>query len=445
MRNAEIPQARYLLWQLACCATRWLAGLALIVSFAVAAAAQDSQTTTVRLDGQTLFRVSGDEDVDSAVRAARVEQRLGALLENLEVIPPAVVTRSGEDWVISVAGVPVTRVSPLDAENKLASADVLARQWAAVLDRELARASERRLGLGGRFLAETRGAIRSAFASVLESALQIIPRLLAAILVIATFVLLASGVHRLLRALFRRTVKDRTLENLIKQLVYYSIVLLGIIIAAGALGFTPQALVAGLGLTGLVLGFALKDILSNFVSGLLILTLRPFQIGDQIVVGATEGAVERIELRATQIRTYDGRVALVPNGEVFTSRIVNNTADPIRRGNAALTLGYDVDLRLVVGSIRHAVPQVDGVLDRPVNVRIEELGPENILLDVSFWTDSRRSDFKDTCSAVRQQLLETLKMLGVALAEPEVYGVRPADEDAWRRVAEASPPRGGSG
>ncbi len=61
----------------------------------------------------------------------------------------------------------------------------------------------------------------------------------------------------------------------------------------------------GLGLTGLALGFALKDIISNFVSGILILGLRPFEIGDEIVVGPTEGAVQRIELRATEIRTYD--------------------------------------------------------------------------------------------------------------------------------------------
>lgn len=89
-----------------------------------------------------------------------------------------------------------------------------------MIDRELARAKEQRLGLGGRFIAETRGAVRSAFANVLESALQIIPRLLAALLLVAKFVLLASGVHRLLRALFRRTVEDRTPGNLIKQLVY---------------------------------------------------------------------------------------------------------------------------------------------------------------------------------------------------------------------------------
>ena len=223
---------------------------------------------------------------------------------------------------------------------------VLSLQWAASIDRELARAREQRLGWGGRFLAETRGRsterIRrcrgigrphctKAFSRPSWSS--------------DCFLALAWAVHWLLRALFRRTITDRTLENLIKQSVYYAIVMVGVVIGAGALGINPQTLVTGLGLTGArAPGFALKDILSNFVGGLLILVLRPFEIGDQIVVGETEGAVERIELRATQIRTYDGRVALVPNAEVFTSRIVNNTADPIRRGNVVIRAGYELDL-----------------------------------------------------------------------------------------------------
>jgi small-conductance mechanosensitive channel len=252
--------------------------------------------------------------------------------------------------------------------------------------------------------------------------------------VISAFVLLAWAVHRLLRVLFRRTVEDRTLENLIKQSVYYAIVLLGVIIAAGALGVSPQALVTGLGLTGLVLGFALKDILSNFVSGLLILALRPFKIGDQIVVGETEGAVERIELRATQIRTYDGRVALVPNAEVFTSRIVNNTADPIRRGNVAIRAGYDIDLETALPILREAAAGAPGVIDRPVAIRVEDLGADDLELDVSFWSDSRRSDFKDTCSAVRSRLLGAMAAAGIGLPQPDLRRLAPADVSKWRDV-----------
>ena len=410
----------------------WLSVLA-VLFLTAAGFAQDAETT-VRLDGRALFRVSEDGEIASEMRAERVEQRLASLLENLDTIPPARIGSEGAERIITVAGVPVARVLPLDAENNLTDLDDLASQWAATIDRELARARERRLGPGGRFVAETRGAIQSAFAGVGESAVRTVPRVLAALLVISAFVLLAWAVHRLLRVLFRRTVEDRTLENLIKQSVYYAIVLLGVIIAAGALGVSPQALVTGLGLTGLVLGFALKDILSNFVSGLLILALRPFKIGDQIVVGETEGAVERIELRATQIRTYDGRVALVPNAEVFTSRIVNNTADPIRRGNVAIRAGYDIDLETALPILREAAAGAPGVIDRPVAIRVEDLGADDLELDVSFWSDSRRSDFKDTCSAVRSRLLGAMAAAGIGHPQPDLRRLAPADVSKWRDV-----------
>ena len=171
-----------------------------------------------------------------------------------------------------------------------------------------------------------------------------------------------------MRLIFRRVVEDLTVENLIKQVAYYAVWTLGIIVAIDAFGFDPQTVVTGLGLTSLALGFALKDIISNFISGILILTLRPFRLGDQIIVGETEGNVERIELRATQLRTYDGRVVLVPNAEVFTSRIINNTATPIRRGSAAVFIGYDSDLQKAMTVIRDAAQTAAGSSSTPAAV-----------------------------------------------------------------------------
>ncbi len=394
--------------------------LILTLFSACAAVAQDTRST-VRLDGRALFRVSATEDVSADERASSVEARLASLLETESALPRAVAEAAAEGWIVTVAGVPVATVTDADAQDNLAPPDVLARQWASAIDRELARAREQRLGWGGRFLAETRGAVQTAFARIGESAVQTLPRVFAALLVVGFFVLLAGLVLRGLRGIFRRTIDDLTFENLVKQLAYYSIILLGVIVAAGALGVTPQGLVAGLGLTGLVLGFALKDILSNFVSGLLILMLRPFQIGDQIVVGETEGAVERIELRATQIRTYDGRVALVPNAEVFTSRIVNNTADPIRRGTAAMSLDYGTDLTALLPAILDAVKRTEGVLERPVTARIEDLEAGGALMVVGFWTDSRRSDFKDTASAVNLAIISALRLADVPLPHAEQW------------------------
>lgn len=127
-----------------------------VLLFTTAAVAQDTETT-VRIDGRAMFRVADDGETSSQLRAGRIEQRLASLLENLDAIPPASVSEEGSERVIAVAGVPVLRVLPLDAENNLTPIDDLATRWAAIVDRELASARERRLGWGGRFVAETRG------------------------------------------------------------------------------------------------------------------------------------------------------------------------------------------------------------------------------------------------------------------------------------------------
>ncbi|MBU0834266.1 MAG: mechanosensitive ion channel family protein [Alphaproteobacteria bacterium] len=406
--------------------------LGLLLLLANRAMAQEG-AETVRLDGRALFSVSSSDTLGAEERARRVEQRLGVLVRALETVPEAAVDASGDQRVIVVAGVRITTVSPIDAEDSLTDIDTLAARWANAIEMGLRDAVDRRQGFGGSFFADTLAALQTVLSRAWNSVVSVVPRLLAAALVMGTTLLIASGVNRVLVVLFKRRIADKTLENLIRQLSYYSLILLGVLVAADALGFSPGALVTGLGLTGLVLGFALKDILSNFVSGLLILALRPFEIGDQIVVGPTEGSVERIELRATQIRTYDGRVALVPNAEVFTSRIVNNTADPIRRGNVLLQVGYNTDFDTLVERLRGSVASVQGVLDdRPVTVRIDELAADAITMNIGFWTDSLRSDYKQTTSDVRRHIASTMEDMGLPLPEPDLWRVAPAHLEEWK-------------
>jgi small conductance mechanosensitive channel len=410
----------------------WL--FVIIVSFVITAFAQD-EAVTVRVDGRSVFRVSANEDNDAATRARQIERRLDTLLETPQAISPARIETSADERIITVSGIPVVTVSQTDADDNVTTLDDLARLWAGAINSELERGRERRLSAWGRFTAEVQASVQTAFSRLLESAITIIPRGLAAILVIGLFWFIAAFVRRFMRFIFRRVVEDLTVENLIKQVAYYTIWILGLIVAADALGFDPQTVITGLGITGLALGFALKDILSNFVSGLLILVLRPFKLGDQIVVGETEGNVERIELRATQIRTYDGRVVLVPNAEVFTSRITNNTAQPVRRGSVELFLGYNSDLQTATRVIREATQGTEGVMaEPPASVRVQELGQDDIIVEARFWTDSRRSDFVLTTSEVRERIVAALKVANIGLPEPDVRLLVPRQAQAWKKV-----------
>jgi small-conductance mechanosensitive channel len=416
----------------------WSMAIALLVSAfmlltpAPVAMAQDDGRATVRLDGRSLFRVGAGQDTGAAVRARRIEARLAGLLQDAATIRPAEVRPHPEGLGVVVAGVPVAVVLPADAEAAGLAPGTLATRWAEAVDAALSQAATRRLSAGARFLTEIEVSIIGAAARLGESAIFVVPRALAAVLVVATFWAIARLLRFGLRALFSRIVEDVTVESLVKQVVYYAVIGLGLVIAADAFGFSPETVVTGLGLTGLALGFALRDILSNFVSGILLLWLRPFKIGDQVQVGDAEGTVERIELRATLIRAYDGRVVLVPNAEVFTSRIVNNTADPVRRGSVSVPLGYGEDLRQAAAVLEAAARSAEGVLaDQPVAVRVAELGAAEMVLDVTFWADSRRRAFGETSSAVRAASIEALRRAGIGLPNPDLRLLAPQDAAEW--------------
>jgi small-conductance mechanosensitive channel len=197
----------------------------------------------------------------------------------------------------------------------------------------------------------------------------------------------------------------------------------------------------GLGLTGIALGFALKDILSNFVSGLLLLALRPFRVGDQIVIGDSEGTVERVQLRATQIRTYDGRVVLVPNAQIFTSRMTNNTAAPVRRASFRVRIGYQLELPRVLAVLLDAVRQTPGVLeDPPPSVHVADLSEDDALVELRFWADSRRSDFVQTLAAARQETWAAALRDGIPLPDPAVRSIKTQNGEAVVMLTAAQGP-----
>jgi small-conductance mechanosensitive channel len=407
-----------------------------------AAAQVDDGLATVRLDGRALFRLGGTEELEARLRARQIERQLLTVLETPQGISRARIAAAGENAAsrqITMAGRVLMQVTREDAEANGMALDAQAREWASILETALAQASTRRTSERARFVTDVRASVDTAFARLLEAAISIVPRALAALLVIGVFWALAAGVRAVVRMISRRVIHDRTVENLIKQVSYYTVWLLGLIVAATAFGLEPGALATGLGLTSLALGFALKDILSNFVSGLLILTLRPFQLGDQIVIGETEGTVERIELRATQIRTYDGRRVLVPNADTFTSRVTNNTAAPVRRGQVVCYLGYDVELQKVLRVLEEATLRAEGVIAEPQpSVAIREMGQSELAFQVQFWCDSRRSDFMLTASRVRANLIDALRAAGVALPGPAVHQVvlreaEPAPDQALPR------------
>jgi small-conductance mechanosensitive channel len=258
--------------------------------------------------------------------------------------------------------------------------------------------------------------------ALLRQLLARLPSLAAGLCVFLFFVALAVLVRRLVRGALRRA--DRTLAGMLGTLAH------GATVAAGALlglwvavpTFDVAEVVTSLGLTGLILGFALRDLLENFVAGILILWRRPFRAGDQIRAGEHEGTVAEINFRSTVLRTYDGRKVFVPNGRVFTAPLENLTAYGERRSEVVLGIGQDAPVaaarEVILRTLRGAA--AEGVLPEPAPVVLfEAVGDYANELHVLYWTrPPDRFSERLTRSTVTERLVEALRQAGIGFPYP---------------------------
>jgi small conductance mechanosensitive channel len=162
-------------------------------------------------------------------------------------------------------------------------------------------------------------------AGVQRALVELVPRIFEGVLVLLAFWLIATIGRRLIAYASPRVKADTSVVLLLSRLYYYSLLVFGAITALGTAGLDVRALVAGLGLTGFALGFALKDVLSNFVAGVMLLAYRPFHIGDLIEMGEFAGNIEDIRIRDTLVRAVDGRLVIIPNTKLITEVVVNHS------------------------------------------------------------------------------------------------------------------------
>jgi small-conductance mechanosensitive channel len=206
---------------------------------------------------------------------------------------------------------------------------------------------------------------------------------------------------------------------LLSRVYYYSIIIFGIITALSAAGLNVSALVAGLGLTGFALGFALKDVLSNLLSGIMLLLYQPFRIGDQIKMGEHEGTIQMIRMRDTVVRAYDGRSIIIPNTKLITEVVINNTASKLVREAVVVRLAPDADVkeaRELILQVMERIPAVAGRTERPVRVLgTDEASTE---LEARFWFDPRHTNRVEIKSEIAGAIEQTFDRVGIGWMPP---------------------------
>ncbi|UKO96567.1 mechanosensitive ion channel family protein [Nostoc sp. UHCC 0870] len=242
--------------------------------------------------------------------------------------------------------------------------------------------------------------------------MSLLPNIILALIVFAVFIFIGRQIKRIVKRLTRHHRYARNLGMVLGRLAQGATVLVGLFISLSIVIPTLKAgdLVQLLGISGVAIGFAFRDILQNFLAGILILLTEPFQIDDQIVFKGFEGTVENIETRATTIRTYDGRRIVIPNSELFTNSVTVNTAFDHRRLEYDIGVGYGDDLEQTKQLMLEAIHSVDVVLKDPApDVLVMELAESTVNIRARWWIkppfrlDALESRDK-VISAIKQKL-----------------------------------------
>ena len=195
----------------------------------------------------------------------------------------------------------------------------------------------------------------------IEGLIGALPNFLAALLVLVAFWIVARVARRVAHRVMRRIFDHPAVADLITNLVFLVILATGTFLALGVLRLdkTVTSLLAGAGILGLAIGFAFQSTAENFVAGAIMAFRRPFRIGDIIETADHTGVVEGLAMRATLLRTFDGKQVLIPNGTVFNNAIVNHTDRMLKRVDIEVGVTYGEDLAQVQEVTLAAIQEVE--------------------------------------------------------------------------------------
>jgi small conductance mechanosensitive channel len=206
------------------------------------------------------------------------------------------------------------------------------------------------------------------------------------------------------KAMTKGGVED-TLSRFLAKLIYYGLLAAVVIAAADQLGIKTTSFIAIMGAAGLAAGLALKDSLSNFASGVMLILFRPFVVGDFVTAGGVSGTVQQIDIFSTIILTPDNQKFIVPNSGITAGVITNVNAEPTRRIDLVVGIGYDDDIRAAKHTLEDLVKADKRILEDPVpKIAVSELADSSVNLIVRPWV--KTEDYWD----VRLELTEKIKL-----------------------------------
>jgi small conductance mechanosensitive channel len=245
-----------------------------------------------------------------------------------------------------------------------------------------------------------------------------IPNLLTALAIFVVSLYLARGLSRLVGRVLARRKAPEGVTQLLVELTRVSVIAIGGITALQRF-FDVTAFLAGLGIIGFTVGFALQDVMKNFAAGVILLIQQPFHVDEVIGTTGFDGTVLRIDLRSTEIKALDGRIVSIPNADILANPIINYTRAERRRIELPVGVGYKANPETVRKVVLDAVQNVPGFVPEPAPlVGFSNFSDSALELNMYFWIDTALTNTVAARDAALSLVKDALDKKKISLASP---------------------------
>ena len=242
--------------------------------------------------------------------------------------------------------------------------------------------------------------------------------IIGAILILLVGKWLARRISNLLAKLLERNNIDLTLVHFLTNLTYYSLIVLVVVAAAGRLGINTTSFLTIIGAAGLAVGLALKDSLSNFAAGVMLVLFRPFTIGDVVSTAGITAKVEKITIFNTLFCSPDNQLIIVPNNKIISDIITNITAKDTRRIDLTVGISYSDDMAKTKDILIRLAKEESRILADPApTVAVAELADSSVNLVFRPWV--KTADYWDVRFDLTERIKSRLDEAGISIPFPQ--------------------------
>ncbi len=244
------------------------------------------------------------------------------------------------------------------------------------------------------------------------------PRIIAAILILSVGRWLSKRLTTLVVKLLERNKVEQTLVNFLKHIIFYGLIIAVIIAALNQIGVDTASLLTVIGAAGLAIGLALKDSLSNFSAGTMLVLFRPFKIGDLITAAGVTGIVKEISIFNTEISSLDNQKIIVPNSSIMGGVITNSFANPTRRIDLTFGISYNDDMAKAKQILTTIVTAETKVLTDPAPVvAVAELAESSVNLICRPWVNTE--DYWTVRFSLTEKIKAAFDAAGLSIPFPQ--------------------------